>query len=146
MKESETSEYRHLEDKVMLISSIGDFKQNLPMHYSVWLAWKETATRNTSDINSFQGDNQFALIEQRGHLSLKITREVKHFSHLLAILFTFIIVCFVNFASFFCWLFPPGFCLFTCLFSLGVYWRQGLHLIFLSSVQQGLVFRSQNVC
>ena len=63
----------------------------------------------TSDINSFQGDNQFALIEQRGHLSLKITREVKHFSHLLAILFTFIIVCFVNFAIFFCWLFPPGF-------------------------------------
>ena len=42
MKESETSEYRHLEDKVMLIFNIGDFKQNSPMyHYLSLVHWPE---------------------------------------------------------------------------------------------------------
>lgn len=42
MKESETSEYRHLEDKVMLIFNIGDFKQNLPMYcYLSLVHWPE---------------------------------------------------------------------------------------------------------
>lgn len=64
MKNPETFEYRHLEDKVMLIfvSVIYSKFANVPLPLSGALA--ENSYTNTSDINSFQGDNQFALWEQ----------------------------------------------------------------------------------